>query len=72
MSSAIDPTNVFDPLGTVRQQGSLAGTTPAQNSTTTPFFPAVCLSTHWDPTRIYARTVPTQLVSLPLDFRPYI
>jgi len=36
-----------------------------------PFFPAVCLSTHWDPTRIYARTVPTQLVSLPLDFRPY-
>ena len=36
-----------------------------------PFFPAVCLSTHWDPTRIYSRTVPTQLVSLPLDFRPY-
>jgi hypothetical protein len=71
MSSAIDPTNVFDPLGTVRQQGSLAGTTPAQSSTTTPFFPAVCLSTHWDPTRIYARTVPTQLVSLPVDFRPY-
>lgn len=44
---------------------------PISSSTTKPFFPPVCLRSHWDPTRIYARTVPTQLVQLPLDFRPY-
>lgn len=68
MSSALDPIN---PLGTVTQKGSFAGPTPLSGSTTKPFFPAVCLSTHWDPTRIYARTVPIEHVNLPLDFRPY-
>jgi hypothetical protein len=34
-------------------------------------FPPVCLRTHWDPTRIYARTVPQTQVATPLDPRPY-
>ena len=44
---------------------------PIQGSATQPFFPPVCLKYHWDPTKIYARTVPLAQVSLPLDPRPY-
>jgi hypothetical protein len=68
MSSAIPP---ISPLGTPKQGGSPSGPYPLTSSATTPFFPPVCLSTHWDPTRIYSRTVPTELVPLPVDFRPY-
>jgi hypothetical protein len=68
MSSAIAP---MYSLGTPMQGGSPAGTNPIQDSPTKPFFPPVCLSTHWDPTRIFARSVPTQHVNLPIDFRPY-
>jgi hypothetical protein len=68
MSSAVDPVN---PLGTKFEKGSAVESYPIKASGTQPFFPPVCLSTHWDPTRIYSRTVPTELVSLPVDFRPY-
>ena len=68
MSSAVGPVN---PLGTPKEKGSPVESYPINSSTTTPFFPPVCHSTHWDPTRIYARTVPIQLVSLPVAFRPY-
>ena len=68
MSSAIGPMN---PMGTPYEKGSPVESYPITSSTTKPFFPPVCLSTHWDPTRIYARTVPIQQVSLPVDFRPY-
>ena len=68
MSSAVDPIN---PMGTPKQKGSPADSYPINSSTTTPFFPPVCHSTHWDPTRIYARTVPVQQVALPIAFRPY-
>ena len=44
---------------------------PISDSTTKPFFPPVCLRSHWDPTKIYSRTVPTSPVHLPLTFRPY-
>ena len=53
------------------EKGSPVESYPIQSSTTKPFFQPVCLRSHWDPTRIYARTVPTTLVQLPLDFRPY-
>lgn len=59
MSSAVAPVTTGPETYPIRAEGPK------------PFFPAVCLSTHWDPTRIYARTVPTQLVSLPIAFRPY-
>jgi len=68
MSSAVSPVNS---LGTVFERGSPAESYPISTSPTAPFFPPVLLKSHWDPTRIYARTVPTTLVSLPLDFRPY-
>jgi hypothetical protein len=68
MSSAVAPVN---PMGTPFEKGSPVEQYPISSSTREPFFPAVCLSSHWDPTRIYARTVPTALVSLPIDFRPY-
>ena len=34
-------------------------------------FPPVCLRSHWDPEQISRRTLPTQLVSLPLTPRPW-
>lgn len=68
MSSAVQPIN---PMGTPFERGSAVESYPMQGSTTTPFFPPVCLKSHWDPTRIYARSVPTSQVPLPLDFRPY-
>ena len=68
MSSAVAPLN---PMGTPFEKGSPVETYPIQSSTTKPFFQPVCLRSHWDPTRIYSRTVPTELVSLPIDFRPY-
>jgi hypothetical protein len=68
MSSALSPVN---PMGTPFEKGSAVEAYPIQGSGTKPFFPPVCLKSHWDPTRIYARTVPENLVSLPVDFRPY-
>lgn len=68
MSSATSPMN---PLGTPYAKGSPNETFPIKGSLTEPFFPPVCLKSHWDPTKIYSRTVPTSLVSLPLGFRPY-
>ena len=44
---------------------------PFTDSGTTPFFPPVCLRTHWDPTQMLRHIVPTEKVALPLDFRPY-
>jgi hypothetical protein len=35
-------------------------------------FQPVCLKTHWDPTQILRRTLPTQKVGMPLDFRPLV
>ena len=37
-----------------------------------PFFPAVCLKTHWDPTMILKHTLPTQYVPQALDPRPWV
>jgi hypothetical protein len=61
----------MSPMGTPFEKGSPTEQYPIQGSTTTPFFPPVCLNSHWDPTMIYKRSVPSSLVSLPLGFRPY-
>jgi len=37
----------------------------------TTMFPPVCLRSHWDPEQIIRRTLPTQLVAVPLDPRPW-
>jgi hypothetical protein len=68
MSSASEPMN---PMGTPYEKGSPTESYPIQGSSTQPFFPPVCLKSHWDPTKIYSRSVPTTQVHLPLDFRPY-
>jgi len=39
--------------------------------TPTTMFPPVCLRSHWDPEQIIRRTLPTQMVGVPLDPRPW-
>jgi hypothetical protein len=36
-----------------------------------PFFPPVCLKTHWDPTMIIHRTLPSEYIPQALDPRPW-
>ena len=65
---------VFDavpPKNYPRVKGTPVEAYPTQGSTTTPFFPPVCLKSHWDATQIYQKTVPSQHVALPIDFRPW-
>lgn len=46
---------------------------PIRSSTTKPFFPAVCLKSHWDPTAMLRRIVPQgPSQPLPTDFRPWV
>ena len=54
-----------------REKGTPVEAYPIQGSTTQPFFPPVCIKSHWDPTQIYQKTVPNQHVALPIDFRPW-
>jgi hypothetical protein len=68
MSSATAPIN---PMGTPFEKGSPVEPYPITGSSTKPFFPPVKITSHWDPTRIYARSVPTSQVALPINFRPY-
>jgi hypothetical protein len=62
---------VVPPHNYPRENGSPVETFPIQGSKTDPMFPPVKLRSHWDPTMIYRRTVPSQHVGLPTDFRPY-
>ena len=70
MSSALAPYVARD---IPKEAGSPVEQYPIQGSSTQPFFPPVCLKYHWDPTKIYERTVPASgsSVPLPLDHRPY-
>jgi hypothetical protein len=54
-----------------REGGSLVYPNPIQSEGPTPFFPAVCLKTHWDPTAILTRTLPTEYIAQALDPRPW-
>jgi hypothetical protein len=46
---------------------------PFTDAKTSPFFPPVCLKTHWDPTQMLRHVVPQERLPLhlPLSFRPY-
>lgn len=48
-------------------------TYPFDNKGPSPFFPPVCLKTHWDPTARLRHILPDRpmTTALPLDFRPY-
>ena len=57
--------------------GIMAEHTIAASSDVYPFngaegnmFPPVCLKTHWDPTAMLRHILPTEQISLPMDFRP--
>lgn len=51
--------------------GSPVYSQPLQSEGPTPFYPPVCLQTHWDATQILKRTLPAGYVSLPTDPRPW-
>jgi hypothetical protein len=51
--------------------GSLTNTAKFGDEGPRPFFPAVCLRTHWDPTKILQRTLPEEYVPVALDPRPW-
>ena len=44
---------------------------PFSNAENPNLFPPVCLRSHWDPEQIIRRTLPTSLVGLPMDPRPW-
>ncbi len=44
---------------------------PFGGSKTKPFYPPVCLREHWDRGAVIRHVLPSQLVPLPMDFRPY-
>lgn len=54
-----------------KEMGSLVSPSDVKSEGPTPFFPAVCLKTHWDPTAIIHRTLPTEYVPQALDPRPW-
>lgn len=59
------------PLNYPREKGSPVSQAPIQSEGPRPFFPSMCLTTHWDPTAILRRTLPTDYVAQTLDPRPW-
>jgi len=51
--------------------GSPLQTQPLGSQGPKPFFPPVCLQSHWDATQILKRTLPSGHISLPTDPRPW-
>lgn len=57
---------------TPREGSSVVSDMPFAGSTTTPFFPPVCLKYHWDPTAVLRHIVPQgPSIPLALDPRPW-
>jgi hypothetical protein len=54
-----------------REQGTPVSQVPFRDQGPRPFYPAMCIQTHWDPTAILRRTLPTQYVPQTLDPRPW-
>lgn len=54
-----------------REGGSPVGPYPVQSEGPRPFFPPMCIKSHWDPTAIMRLTLPDQYVGLPTDPRPW-
>lgn len=55
----------------VMEGGSPASQVPFTGEGPRPFFPAVCLRSHWDPTMIVKRVLPEAPVAQALDPRPW-
>ncbi len=54
-----------------REGGTPVSGAPIEGEGPRPFFPPMCLQTHWDPSMILRRTLPTQHVGQALDPRPW-
>lgn len=54
-----------------REGGTPVSQMPFDGEGPRPFFPPMCLQTHWDPSMIIRRTLPTQHVGQALDPRPW-
>lgn len=59
------------PMNFPRESGSPVYTLPLQNEGPSPFYPPVCLKTHWDPTAILRHSLPEGHLAQPLDPRPW-
>lgn len=70
-TSALSRMDAIPPMNHPRESGSPVYTLPLQNEGPTPFYPPVCLKTHWDPTAILRRSLPEGYVAQPLDPRPW-
>jgi len=58
-------------FASVSDYNNESGEYPFGSSATSPFYPPVCLKTHWDPTQMLKHVVPSQKVDVPLSFRPF-
>lgn len=54
-----------------REGGTPVAQMPLQNQGPSPFYPPMCIQTHWDPTAILRHTLPTVYVPQALDPRPW-
>lgn len=63
--------DVVPPPNHPRELGSPVSTVPLTAEGPSPFYPPVCLKTHWDPTAILRRTLPSTYVPQALDPRPW-
>lgn len=54
-----------------KEKGSLVGATPTESEGPTPFFPSMCIGSHWDAGAILRKTLPTEYISQSLDPRPW-
>lgn len=59
------------PLNYPRENGSPVSQVPIKSQGPSPFYPSMCLTSHWDPTAILRRTLPTEYVAQTLDPRPW-
>jgi hypothetical protein len=55
-----------------RVRGTPVQTLPIQSEGPTPFYPPVCIKSHWDPTAILRHTLPEGRIPLPTDPRPWV
>ena len=63
--------NATPPMSYPREKGSPVYDLPLKAEGPADFFPAVCHKSHWDPTAILKRTLPTGYVPQPTDPRPW-
>jgi hypothetical protein len=54
-----------------RERGSLVGPSPIVSEGPSPFYPAMCIKSHWDAGAILRKTLPTEHIGQALDPRPW-